>query len=77
VAHDPSRAASDPPAGGWDELRKGRWESARGLFERALGGAETPEALEGLSWAAWWLDDGEAVFPAYEYLLVVGRKARR
>ncbi len=27
---------------------------------------ETPEAFEGLSWAAWWLDDAEAVFAARE-----------
>ena len=32
---------------------------------------ETPEAFEGLSWAAWWLDDAETVFAAREssYLL--------
>ena len=26
--------------------------------------ADAPEAFEGLSWAAWWLDDAEAVFEA-------------
>ena len=31
---------------------------ARALRARA-GGDETPEALEGLSWAAWWLDDAD------------------
>jgi DNA-binding CsgD family transcriptional regulator len=48
---------------GWTELRAGRWESARAAFEHA---GETAEALEGLSWAAWWLDDSETVFDARE-----------
>jgi ATP/maltotriose-dependent transcriptional regulator MalT len=48
---------------GWTELRAGRWEAARAAFESA---GETPEALEGLSWAAWWLDDAESVFAARE-----------
>ena len=48
---------------GWEELRAGRWEAARAAFEAA---DETAEALEGLSWAAWWLDDAETVFDARE-----------
>lgn len=48
---------------GWAELRAGRWESARTAFEAA---DETAEALEGLSWAAWWLDDDATVFEARE-----------
>ena len=48
---------------GWAELRAGRWESARAAFESA---GETAEALEGLSWAAWWLDDAKTVFAARE-----------
>ena len=51
---------------GWAELEAGRWEAARALFAEALAVEETPEALEGLSWAAWWLDDGETVFAARE-----------
>lgn len=51
---------------GWIELRAGRWDAARASFEQAVGSGETPEAFEGLSWAAWWLDDGEAVFAARE-----------
>ena len=50
----------------WDELRAARWESARELFRGAIAVEETPEAFEGLSWAAWWLDDEEAVFGARE-----------
>jgi LuxR family transcriptional regulator, maltose regulon positive regulatory protein len=47
-------------------LTEGRWEDARAAFESALIESETPEALEGLSWAAWWLDDAAAVFNARE-----------
>jgi LuxR family transcriptional regulator, maltose regulon positive regulatory protein len=48
---------------GWSELRAGRWEGARDAFAAA---EETAPTLEGLSWAAWWLDDAEAVFAARE-----------
>jgi|RhiMetdeSRZDD1v2_1073273.scaffolds.fasta_scaffold184555_2 DNA-binding NarL/FixJ family response regulator len=48
----------------WAELRAGRWSAARAAFERSLESAGTPEAWEGLSWAAWWLDDAETVFDA-------------
>ena len=54
---------------GWMELRNGRWEAARECFEQAVTARETPEtpeAFEGLSWAAWWLDDAEGVFAARE-----------
>ena len=49
---------------GWTELQQGRWEAARARFEEALVVEATPEAFEGLSWAAWWLDDAAAVFEA-------------
>ena len=58
--------ASDRVGAGWAELARGRWEAARALFEEALAVVETPEALEGLSWAVWWLDDAEAVFETRE-----------
>ena len=51
---------------GWRELQKGRWPEARARFEQAAGAEESPEAFEGLSWAAWWLDDVETVFAARE-----------
>ena len=57
---------ADPVVAGWRALRAARWEVARERFEAAVAVAETPEALEGLSWAAWWLDDGDAVFTARE-----------
>jgi hypothetical protein len=57
---------AEPLAAGWAELRRARWSAASALFVQALAAAETPEALEGLSWAAWWLDDGDGVFSARE-----------
>ncbi len=58
--------ASEPLSAGWARLADGEWAAARALFADALVREETPEALEGLSWAAWWLDDAGAVFDARE-----------
>ena len=58
--------SQDALVAGWSELRQAHWEAARERFQAALEVEETPEALEGLSWAAWWLDDGDAVFAARE-----------
>jgi LuxR family transcriptional regulator, maltose regulon positive regulatory protein len=58
--------ASDPLVAGWGELQEGRWDAARELFQTALAVDATAEAFEGLSWAAWWRDDGDAVFAARE-----------
>ncbi len=51
---------------GWTALAQGRWEAARTAFADALTHEESPEYLEGLSWAAWWLDAADAVFDARE-----------
>ena len=66
VSEATNGATSDRVGAAWSELREARWEAARELFRAALAVEETPEALEGLSWAAWWLDDQEAVFAARE-----------
>src|SRR4051794_14206241 len=47
-------------------LRGGDWQEARRAFEQALATDETPEALEGMGLAAWWLDQGDEVFSARE-----------
>jgi hypothetical protein len=39
---------------------------ARLWFEEALAGGETPEALEGLGWAGYFLDDDSLTFDARE-----------
>ena len=63
------------PRDGWAELAAGRWEHARATFTTALDEVETAESWEGLSWAAWWLDDETKVFEAREcaYRLYRGR----
>jgi LuxR family transcriptional regulator, maltose regulon positive regulatory protein len=48
----------------WALLAQGRWELARVRFEELLGVDDAPEIHEGLSWAAWWVDDAETVFRA-------------
>lgn len=40
-------------------LDRGAWEEARVAFEASLGAGETPEGLEGLGWALFWLDRTE------------------
>jgi uncharacterized protein HemY len=35
-------------------LSEGRWDDARASFEAALAVDETPEAHEGVAWAAVW-----------------------
>ncbi len=57
---------ADRLAAGWASLGEGEWEVARAAFEEALAVERTPEGLEGLSWSAWWLDDGPTVFAARE-----------
>jgi ATP/maltotriose-dependent transcriptional regulator MalT len=47
-------------------LRRGAWADARTAFDAALEGRESPEALEGLAAAAWWLDLADVLFDARE-----------
>jgi hypothetical protein len=51
---------------GWQALARTEWDRARSLFEAAVGRDESGEALEGLSLAAWWLDDAETLFAKRE-----------
>jgi ATP/maltotriose-dependent transcriptional regulator MalT len=66
MAKAPEGIESDTLSAGWDRLAAGEWAAARASFADTLAQEETPEALEGLSWAAWWLDDAEVVFDARE-----------
>ena len=61
-----ARTQADRLQSGWAELADARWDDARASFEAALAEEEIPEACEGLSWAAWWLDDADAVFSSRE-----------
>jgi LuxR family maltose regulon positive regulatory protein len=47
-------------------LGRGDWPAAREAFDAALQEEETPEALEGLGLAAWWLDLAAVVFDVRE-----------
>ena len=50
----------------WQALGRGAWEEARRHFEAVLTEEETPEALEGLGAAAWWLEDAPTVLASRE-----------
>lgn len=64
---------------GDEALARGAWAEARDAYTAALAARESPEALEGLGLAAWWLDLGEIVFDAREraYQLFVDREDGR
>lgn len=59
-------ATADPVEAGRVALARGAWEEARVLFEAAVAEAQTPDALEGLSWALWWLSEADAMFETRE-----------
>ena len=69
----------DSLSAGQAALGRAAWQEARALFEAALAEEETPEALEGLGAAAWWLGDVAVVFAAREraYQLYRGRRDNR
>jgi DNA-binding NarL/FixJ family response regulator len=72
--------SSRPPACriGDEALARGAWTDARTAFDAAVAAEETPEALEGLGLAAWWLDLADVVFDSREraYRLYLGRDDR-
>lgn len=51
---------------GTEALAQGAWQQAREHFEAAIAAHESPEAHDGLSWAAWWLNDAAAVIRSRE-----------
>ncbi len=56
-------------------LARGAWDEARAIFERQLEARETVEALEGLSWAAWWVEDVPTCLDARERAYRLSRQA--
>jgi hypothetical protein len=78
VSADIQATSGDPVASGRAALTRGDWEEARRIFAAAVTGAETPKALEGLSWAVWWLNDAAAIFEfrerAYNLYRAVGNQ---
>ncbi len=65
---------ADVQQAGWDALGAGDWRGARACFEQALAAEETAEALEGLGWAAYCLDDDPLTFHARERAFRLYRK---
>jgi len=59
-------ASQEALTAGWEALAATDWERARTCFEAAMERESSAEALEGLSLAAWWLDDAEAMFDTRE-----------
>ena len=51
---------ADSTAEGQAALVQGRWADARTAFEAALAERESPEALDGLGEALWWLGEPQA-----------------
>ncbi|HXG76776.1 MAG TPA: LuxR C-terminal-related transcriptional regulator [Gaiellaceae bacterium] len=51
---------------GWAALSDGDWERARAAFEESLAEGETPQALEGLGWAAHMLDEDRVTLDVRE-----------
>jgi len=51
---------------GRQAMERTEWSEAKECFEQALQIKETPELLECLGLAAWWLDDAETTFDSRE-----------
>src|SRR5215471_12261984 len=57
---------TDPLTVGLQALARGAWEEARTAFTASLEAAESPQVLEHLGLASWWLDDAEQTFRSRE-----------
>jgi LuxR family transcriptional regulator, maltose regulon positive regulatory protein len=55
-------------------LARGAWDEARAIFERELAARETVDALEGLSWATWWVEDVPVCLEARERAYRLSRR---
>ncbi len=55
-------------------LARAAWAEARAIFEAELEAHETVEALEGLSWAAWWVEDVPTCLDARERAYRLSRR---
>jgi ATP/maltotriose-dependent transcriptional regulator MalT len=64
--NDSTDPAEDRLREGRAALNRGAWEVAREAFEAARAESETPEALEGLGWALFWLDRTEEALDTRE-----------
>lgn len=64
VTESTSTRQSEALAAGQESLMHGAWEEARRAFSDALVEEETGEAMEGLGWVHYWLDDAPASIEA-------------
>src|SRR5829696_4501091 len=55
-------------------LARGAWGEARAIFEEELKARESVDALEGLSWAAWWVEDVPGCLEARERAYRLSRR---
>jgi LuxR family maltose regulon positive regulatory protein len=55
-------------------IARGAWAEARAIFEQELETRETVDALEGLSWAAWWVEDVATCLEARERAYRLSRR---
>jgi ATP/maltotriose-dependent transcriptional regulator MalT len=55
-------------------LARGAWAEARAIFEQELAARESVDALEGLSWAAWWVEDVATCIDARERAYGLSRR---
>ena len=63
---EPELEVADPLRAGREALRRGEWEQARAYFEAAHEQGASPEAMEAIAMAAWWLDDGQLTIESRE-----------
>lgn len=64
-------------AEGWRALDDAQWDSARAAFEASLADEQTPDALEGLGLAVWFLGDVKQGVAAREQAFEGYAQARR
>lgn len=62
----PSECAEDLMTDGQQAMEQTDWSEAKKCFEAALEIKETPDVLESLGLAAWWLDDADTTFKSRE-----------
>ncbi|HKT60620.1 MAG TPA: hypothetical protein VJQ46_11260, partial [Gemmatimonadales bacterium] len=60
------RTPADRLQAGRDALARGAWQEALACFRGALEDEVTPEALEGLGMASWWLEDNPTAISSRE-----------
>jgi LuxR family transcriptional regulator, maltose regulon positive regulatory protein len=69
IASSAQRVQDGPAA-----LARAAWREARAIFEAELEAQETVDALEGLSWAAWWVEDVPVCIEARERAYRLSRR---